>query len=189
MVAWQMIHGDGEADASHAARGSLPLRSDRTTRSLRWLGDTRRGNDLDVQVSITVREATADDSAAIAALLAELGYELSPAQVAYELDNQPDTVVLVATADETPAGLAAVNTRRQLHEAAPVSTIDALVVTEGLRSQGIGEALVRAAENLARQRAACMLDLHSGLQRVDARRFYERMGLGVIGNHFIKALQ
>src|SRR5919202_6865154 len=109
-----------------------------------------------VQLSISVREATVQDSAAIAALLAELGYELSPAQVTYELDNQPDTVVLLATADETSAGLAAVNTRRQLHEAAPVSTIDTLVVTEGLRSRGIGEALLRAAETLARQRGACM---------------------------------
>lgn len=137
---------------------------------------------------ITVREATSDDAADVSALLAELGYEVTPEQVAYELANEPNTVVFVAQADQGLAGLAAVNTRRQLHEAAPITTIDALVVTEQLRSQGIGEALVRAAENLARQHGSCMLDLHSGLQRADARRFYERVGLRVIGNHFVKPI-
>lgn len=135
-----------------------------------------------------VRHATTTDADAIAALLAELGYSLTSAQVAFELENQPDTVVLVAERDGALAGLAAVNTRRQLHEAAPITTIDTLVVTERSRSQGIGEALVRAAESIARAHDACMLDLHSGLQRVDARRFYERNGFGVVGNHFIKRL-
>lgn len=147
------------------------------------------GDDLGVQLFITVRRATAGDSAEISTLLDELGYKVSPDQVAYELANQPDTVVLVAQVEQLLAGLAAVNTRRQLHEAAPVSTIDALVVTERMRSRGVGEAIVRAAEDLARQRGACMLDLHSGLERVDARRFYESMGLQVIGNHFIKPIR
>jgi len=141
------------------------------------------------QVTEAVRQATIADADGISMLLAELGYSVSAEQVAFELDNQPDTVVLVVERAGALAGLAAVNTRRQLHEAAPVTTIDALVVAERSRSQGIGEALVRASEALAGDRGACMLDLHSGLLRVDARRFYERMGLEVIGNHFIKHLK
>ena len=140
------------------------------------------------QGAVAVREAMETDSEGISALLAELGYSVTADQVALELQNEVDTVVLVAEAAGTLAGLAAVHTRRQLHEAAPVTTIDTLVVAERLRSRGIGEALLRAAENLARQRGAAMLDLHSGLQRVDSRRFYERVGLRVIGNHFIKHL-
>lgn len=139
-------------------------------------------------VAEAVRQATTSDADGISMLLAELGYSVTPQQVAFELDNEPDTVVLVVERAGALTGLAAVNTRRQLHEAAPVTTIDTIVVAERSRSQGIGEALVHAAEAVARDRGACMLDLHSGLQRVDARRFYERMGLEVIGNHFIKHL-
>jgi GNAT superfamily N-acetyltransferase len=146
-------------------------------------------DDFDAVRTWVVRTATIDDAAQISALLAELSYLITPDQVVYELANQPGTVVLVAETDQGLTGLAAVNTRRQLHEAAPVSTIDALIVTDRLRSRGIGAALVTAAEDLARGEGASMLDLHSGLQRVDARRFYERMGLRVIGNHFIKYLE
>jgi GNAT superfamily N-acetyltransferase len=152
---------------------------------------SRDAPDEDAEQPVTegVRLGTTADADGISTLLAELGYSVTSQQVAFELENQPDTVVLVFERAGALTGLAAVNTRRQLHEAAPVTTIDALVVAERSRSQGIGEALIGAAEALARDRGACMLDLHSGLQRVDARRFYERVGLKVIGNHFIKHLE
>jgi len=51
-----------------------------------------------------------------------------------------------------------------------------MVVEEGLRSQGIGAALVRAAEAWLKERGCGVIEVTSNLVRTDAHRFYERIG-------------
>ena len=52
-----------------------------------------------------------------------------------------------------------------------------LVVTKAHRSRGVGQALLDAASDWARDRGCTHLDLSSGLGRIDAHRFYEREGM------------
>ncbi len=51
-----------------------------------------------------------------------------------------------------------------------------MVVDKERRSEGIGEHLMSAAENWARERGLTHIELSSNSQRVDAHRFYEKQG-------------
>lgn len=52
--------------------------------------------------------------------------------------------------------------------------VEDLAVDPSRRSQGIGRALLEAAQDWARERGATHLELDTGLAREDAQRFYER---------------
>ena len=54
--------------------------------------------------------------------------------------------------------------------------IDDVVVDEGARGKGIGEALVKACLDIARERGAQIAELQSGVQREAANRLYPRLG-------------
>jgi GNAT superfamily N-acetyltransferase len=60
--------------------------------------------------------------------------------------------------------------------------VENVVVSEASRGLGIGEALMRAAMMLARERNCYKLVLTSNRRRRDAHRFYERLGL--TASHF-----
>jgi PhnO protein len=135
---------------------------------------------------LVVRRATVRDAAAISSLLSELGYELDDRQVRFELDAQPGTNAWLAVDGAEPVGVVVTNTRRHLHRAAVVTSIDALVVTSGRRSAGIGTRLLATVAEHARRAGAQMIDLHSASRRIDARRFYEREGFVVTSNYFVR---
>ncbi len=54
--------------------------------------------------------------------------------------------------------------------------IDEVVVDHTARGKGVGEALVKACLDIARQRGAQVAELQSGKQRDAANRLYRRMG-------------
>ena len=66
--------------------------------------------------------------------------------------------------------------------------VDDLVVTAARRGEGIGAALLRHAEAVAREEGCTALRLLSGLQRTDAHGFYEAQGLHKRGHTFVKAI-
>lgn len=127
------------------------------------------------------------DAEAVSSLLAQLGYEVSAAQLGKHCD-EAGTAVLVAEEDGRVAGMAASHTRWHLHRDGVVTSIDSLVVDQGSRSRGVGAELVAAVCDEAKRVGARMVDLHSHHTRVDARRFYERHGFEVTSNYFIKQL-
>lgn len=55
--------------------------------------------------------------------------------------------------------------------------IDDLVVDEQSRNQGIGEKLMAHARDIAKGEKCACVRLSSNLQRLDAHRFYERIGM------------
>ena len=65
---------------------------------------------------------------------------------------------------------------------------DDLVTDEQARSQGVGKALMRYMEAVARERHCDTLALDSGTQRDQAHRFYVREGLSVTAYHFSRKL-
>ena len=54
--------------------------------------------------------------------------------------------------------------------------LDEVVVDQAARGKGIGEALVKAALDVARMKGAQVAELQSGVQREAANRLYPRMG-------------
>jgi len=135
----------------------------------------------------TLRAAQPEDAPRISVLLDQLGWAVTPDQVVTELSLSPTTEVVVAeTADEV-VGLIAVTTRRQFQRAGNLITIDTLVVDERHRSRGIGEQLVGVALEAAARCDAQAVEAVSHLRRVDARRFYERLGFEVTSNYFVRA--
>jgi GNAT superfamily N-acetyltransferase len=61
-------------------------------------------------------------------------------------------------------------------------------VAAAMRSRGIGARMVAHAERIARARGAASLELTSNGQRVDAHRFYERLGFRRSHQGFKKSL-
>jgi GNAT superfamily N-acetyltransferase len=58
----------------------------------------------------------------------------------------------------------------------PHTIIDNVVVDDGQRNKGYGEALVRHCLDLAREAGCSRLSLTTDMRRTDAHRFYERLG-------------
>jgi GNAT superfamily N-acetyltransferase len=138
-----------------------------------------------------IRPAEPRDAAAVARLLAHLGYpttarELPPRLAAL---NGPDDAVLVATDDAGAAiGLLGAHRFATLHAAAPVAYITALVTSPESRGRGVGRALVAAAEAWARERGCGRLTVTNAEHRADAHAFYPACGMPYTGRRFSKAL-
>lgn len=143
-----------------------------------------------------VREATPEDWPAVAALLAELGRpealgtpredELRGVFLGY-LDRD-DVVALVAEDHGRVVGFCDLEFRVRLNFSEPQAWIPDLVVTEEARSLGAGGALIRRAEELARDRGAWGMSLESATWRERAHAFYDREGWSYTGKSFTKPL-
>ncbi len=66
--------------------------------------------------------------------------------------------------------------------------VDDLVVVEGCRGGGIGGALLRHVEAVARRQGCAVLRLSSGLWRENAHRFYQNLDFTKRGFAFVKPL-
>jgi ribosomal protein S18 acetylase RimI-like enzyme len=96
------------------------------------------------------------------------------AEVVKEIVSSPATTVLAARGDEGIVGLLTLAVFR-----APSGLrawIEDVVVDEGARGRGIGEALTREAVRLAGERGARTVDLTSRPTREAANRMYEKVG-------------
>ncbi len=67
--------------------------------------------------------------------------------------------------------------------------IDDLVVLPSVRSKGYGAALLSWLKDYAAQAGCRQFHLDSGMQRLDAHRFYEREGMVKTGFHFALNLE
>jgi len=143
-----------------------------------------------VEVTFGIRHARPDDSPALAALVTELGFPTPATAVSARLDAMlgASEGVLVATRDGEPVGLLTFHVTPVLHRPTPVGRITALVVAEPVRGQGIGRALVEAAELLLARRGCGLAEVTSNRQLTDAHRFYERLGYEVTSLRFKKSL-
>lgn len=58
----------------------------------------------------------------------------------------------------------------------PILYITTMIIDEKHRAQGIGTALIREIEDIARTRGCKRIELESAFHRIDAHAFYEKMG-------------
>ena len=140
---------------------------------------------------VVVREATPDDAAAMASLLAELGYPWTPDIVAERLAalNAIGNAALVAQRGDDVVGVLTLSAMLVLHRPKPVGRISAFVVTERYRGQGIGRAMVAAAERHLATRGCGLVEVTSNRRREEAHAFYERLGYERTSYRFAKPLE
>jgi GNAT superfamily N-acetyltransferase len=141
-------------------------------------------------MDLTIRDARADDAAAIAELLGQLGYPTTGGAVVSRLQRLlivGDRVV-VADLDGTVAGLAHLQVTPAIEYDRPAAKLGVLVVAESHRGRGVGRALLAAIEDEARLRGCELLYLTTSERRDDAHAFYERIGLEHTGRRYSRVL-
>ena len=114
----------------------------------------------------------------VADLLTQLGYPSTPDDIARRftrLDGRDDQALLVADEGGAVVGWMHVGAHPYL-ESDESAEILGLVVADGQRSQGIGAALVAAAERWAVQHGCQAIRVRSRTTRDRAHAFYERGG-------------
>ena len=100
------------------------------------------------------------------------------------LRSHPTTLVLLACADEEPAGVAVCFFGLSTFKARPLLNIHDLAVVPKYRGMGVGRALLQAAEEHARRAGCCKMTLEVQDDNTRARGLYRRCGFEdfVIGN-------
>lgn len=142
-------------------------------------------------MNLLVRSATPADVEAIGALIVELGYEASAADVAGRLEaiEEAGQAVLVAEIDGQVIGCLSTSMMTVLHRPAPVGRISMMVVDERMRGKGIGTEMVIAAEELLAGKGCRLVEVTSNLRRADAHRFWERNGYERTSARFAKQVR
>ena len=128
---------------------------------------------------IEVRLCTTEDAAAVSALLAELGYEVSPEAAAERmrrLNENASDPTFIAGEDGQPLGLIALHRCHMIQYRTPVVRITALVVHHRARRRGIGRLLIDHALGWAEQTGCQLVELTSALNRAEAHAFYRKLG-------------
>ena len=126
-----------------------------------------------------VRAATAADAAALEPLLAQLGYALEEAEIRRRIERIASAgghyLVVAEDADGALTAMLHVYGRAAL-EKPPEAVVQALVVRDDLRGQGVGRAMMALAENWARDAGYRYISLSSQTSRDAAHAFYEGIG-------------
>ncbi|MGH6908688.1 MAG: GNAT family N-acetyltransferase [Phenylobacterium sp.] len=138
---------------------------------------------------ITIREARREDVAAIVRLLADdhlgVGREVvsdPPLAAYFEAFEKvaADPRNLLAVAENT--GGQVVGTMQMTfipglsNQGAELALVEAVRVESGLRGQGLGQVMIGWALDEARRRGCRAIELFTHASRVDAQRFYEKLG-------------
>jgi len=95
------------------------------------------------------------------------------------LRQHPTTLVLLAYKDEDPIGIAVCFRGFSTFAARPLMNIHDLSVLQGHRGEGIGQRLLQAVEEKARQMGCCKLTLEVQEKNLRARNVYESAGFSV----------
>lgn len=146
-----------------------------------------------------IRTAMREDVPAIVALLADdpLGAQresledLEPYLRAFAvLDADPHQVLVVADRDGVVVGTAQLSLLHGLsRRGATRAQIEGVRVAASERGSGLGTTLIEWAVGEARARGCALVQLTSDKSRVDAHRFYERLGFEATHEGFKLALR
>jgi GNAT superfamily N-acetyltransferase len=138
------------------------------------------------ELGTSVREALMTDAPRIAALSAQLGYEVPLAHVERFLRTMSsEQSVLVAVVPRAGVVGWVGLTVHQSVTSNQRAEIEGLVVEDEYRSNGIGEMLVAAAEAWGRRRGCTTLRLLSNVVRDRAHAFYRRLGYDVEKTEYV----
>jgi GNAT superfamily N-acetyltransferase len=139
-----------------------------------------------------IRAAKESDVAELARLFTSLGFPVAVDDLKsrWEHWQAAGKVALVAeNSDGTLAGVATLHQMEVLHRPRPVGRISTLVVDESLRGQGVGRALVEAAEVLLTEAGCGLMEITCNLRREGSHAFYEHLSYGRTSVRFAKVLR
>ncbi len=141
------------------------------------------------RAAVVLREATADDLTAIVELIAadQLGAtrdgvrdaaDLAAYTAAFEaIDADPAHILVVAELAGEIVGTMQLSFLPGLARRGAVrAQIEAVRVAESTQGSGLGTAMMRWAIDEARRRGCALVQLTSDKTRLDAHRFYQRLG-------------
>ena len=138
---------------------------------------------------MTIRPANLDDAARIDELLAQLGYppvEDNFAQSKIALYANESYRLLVCDVDGLSVGFVSLHWFDMFHRPKKMGRITALCVDENLRAQGIGGALLTAAEAILRDQNCDHVEVTTNFKRSLTPSFYEKHGYLETSRHFVK---
>lgn len=137
-----------------------------------------------------IRAARLDDAPVLADLLDELGFPATAEVVTQRLETrvQAGETTLVGTSGAKVLGFVTVHVTPVLHRPAPVGRMTALVVARAARGQGLGRALVAAAERWLADAGCGLVEVTSNQTLSNAHAFYEKLGYARTSYRFGKTL-
>jgi GNAT superfamily N-acetyltransferase len=142
-------------------------------------------------MTVALRQATTADANHVAALLTELGYPSTAAQVldrvTHALHSGTSCLLIAQSASEV-AGLMCAELVPYFPTGATVCRVTSLVVAAKHRGRGLGRTLLAGAAEFARQHRCSGIELTSAERRVEAHRFYQGLGFARTGFRFFQPL-
>ncbi|MGQ9571731.1 MAG: GNAT family N-acetyltransferase [Dehalococcoidia bacterium] len=138
-------------------------------------------------MNLSIRPAREADLAAITELLGQMDETMYPARpqadsatrlgIFRQIAADPHQHLLVAETDGRIVGTAHLVVIPHLSRSCkPSAVVENVVVDEAHRGKGVGAALMRAVEQVAREAGCYKLTLSTNLARSGAQRFYSRLG-------------
>lgn len=149
----------------------------------------------DILPELTVREAHGGDAEVLARLQAEMddctldedGHAVAAMrEVLLDMAAYPffKAYLAVDARGEAVGTFSLLVFSSPSHHGTPQAILDAVVVTRTCRGAGTGEAMLKQAMRIAADAGCYKLMLSSNLKRMDAHRFYERLGFSQHGVGF-----
>lgn len=140
-----------------------------------------------------IRRARPGDAAAVAALLADLGYPGNDADAVRRRlamwEREESGAVLVAENEARVVGTVAVAAVPYLEREGRCGRIVALVTSAGCRGRGIGRRLVEAAERTAADLGCVRMEVTSARHRAESHPFYRGLGYEDSGDRSVRYLK
>jgi GNAT superfamily N-acetyltransferase len=138
---------------------------------------------------VTIRQATYSDAPAIKNLLIQLGYpQLTVDQTNQKISTyaQENYALLVIEAEQHVAGFISLHWFDIFHSSGKIGRMSAFCVDEKHRGQGIGKALLKAAENYLISKGCNKLEVTSNEKRIRTHKFYADCGYIEDSRRFVK---
>jgi len=138
-----------------------------------------------------IRPGRLDDADEIARLLSLLGHVTTGGEVARRWADWAaagNTALVAPRSDGTLAGTAVLHRMHVLHRPRPVGRVTALVVDLDARGQGLGRALVAAAEDACRAAGCGLMEITSHVRLAEAHAFYAHLGYERTSLRFARTL-
>lgn len=144
-------------------------------------------------MAVEIRKATINDVPVLAELMEQLGYSTTIQSMTSRfrhIELNPDYHTFVATVNEEVIGMIGLIKCFYYQMDGVYVKIAALVVDSRFRNEGVGKQLVHEAEKWAKSLGATGMSVNSGNrpERLDAHRFYKKMGYEDKSTGFAKYL-
>jgi N-acetylglutamate synthase-like GNAT family acetyltransferase len=142
---------------------------------------------MNENINLTIRHARREDISALTKLIVQLGYPSTNEQVHRRFEilvgKKDENTVLVAELNGKIIGWVHAHIYNLLVDD-PEVEIGGLVVDESMRGQGIGEKLMRAAEDWACEHSCTSVYVRSNTIRTRAHEFYKGLGYEIIKSQY-----